>query len=70
MYGENGIFHDNQCALSLAIYMDGLNLFARDKTSHSTCSMTVILNLPHHICMLAGSMLLTGLIAGPKEPKI
>lgn len=50
--------------------MDGLNPYAHEKTTYSTCPMSlVVLNLPHHIRIKAGSMLLTGLIPGPKEPK-
>lgn len=29
----------------------------------------VVLNFPHHVRMRAGSMILAGLIPGPKEPK-
>ena len=69
-YKSDGIFKGDCRALSFALCMDGLNPFAQEKTSYSTCPMTlVLLNFPHHIRMLAGSMILTGLIPGPKEPK-
>lgn len=47
--------------------MDGLNPYAHEKTAYSTC--LIILNLPHHLRSLSGSMSLIGLIPGPKEPK-
>ena len=50
--------------------MDGLNPYAHEKTTYSTCPMSlVVMNLPHHLRIMAGSMLLTRLIPGPKEPK-
>ena len=69
-YKSNGMFKGNCRALSFALCMDGLNPFAQEKTAYSTCPMTlVVLNFPHHIRMRAGSMILTGLIPGPREPK-
>ena len=69
-YSSTGVFQGDQRGLSFAICMDGLNPFSREKNVYSTCPMfLMILNLPHHIRTLPGSIMLTGLIAGPKEPK-
>lgn len=69
-YSSEGIFKGDTRALSFAVCLDGLNPFSREKASYSTCPIFLsILNLPHHVRMLSGSAMLTGLIAGPNEPK-
>ena len=69
-YSSEGLFQGENRALSFAICMDGLNPFSHERSAYSTCPIfLVILNLPHHIRMLSASAMLTGLIAGPNEPK-
>ena len=69
-YGSNGVFGGEHRALTFGLCMDGLNPYAQEKTVYSTCPMSlVILNFPHHLRIKSGSLLLTGLIPGPKEPK-
>ena len=69
-YNSTGVFQGDQRGLSFCICMDGLNPFSREKNAYSTCPIVLmILNLPHHIRVLPGSIMLTALIAGPKEPK-
>ena len=69
-YSSEGLFQGEKRALSFAICMDGLNPFSRERSAYSTCPIfLVILNLPHYIRMLSASAMLTGLIAGPNEPK-
>lgn len=70
MYSSTGIYQGDSRGLSFALCMDGLNPFSREKSTYSTCPIfLVILNLPHHLRMLSASAMLTGLIAGPLEPK-
>lgn len=69
-YNSTGMFAGDNRSLSFAVCLDGLNPFAREKNSYSVCPMFLtILNLPPHIRRLAGSIMLTGLIPGPHEPK-
>jgi hypothetical protein len=69
-YSPTGMFAGDSRSLSFAICMDGLNPFSREKSSYSMCPMFLMnLNLPSHIRKLAGSIMLTGLIPGPREPK-
>ena len=69
-YSSTGIFAGDSRNLSFAICLDGLNPFSREKISYSVCPMFLtILNLPPHVRRLAGSIMLTGLIPGPREPK-
>lgn len=69
-YSPTGIFAGDSRSLSLAICLDGLNPFSREKNSYSVCPMFLMnLNLPSHVRKLAGSIMLTGLIPGPREPK-
>lgn len=70
LYSSTGFFQGDPRGLSFAICMDGLNPFSREKNSYSTCPiLLVIVNLPQQIRMLSGSIVMTGLIPGPKEPK-
>ena len=66
-YGPTGAFKGDHRGLSFAVCMDGLNPFSREKNSYSTCPIFLV--IPISIRMLSGSILLTGLIAGPREPK-
>lgn len=69
-YSPSGIFEGDTRGLSFAICMDGFNPFSRDKVSYSTCPIFLeVLNLPQHLRRLPGSVMLTGLISGPREPK-
>ena len=69
-YISEGLFEGEHRALSFALCMDGLNPFSRERSVYCTCPIfLVILNLPHRIRMLSASAMLTGLIAGPNEPK-
>lgn len=69
-YSSAGPFRGDYRGLSFAVCMDGLNPFSHEKNAYSTCPiLLVILNLPHQIRMQSSSMILTGLIPGPKEPK-
>ena len=64
-YSANGPFHGDPRALSLGFCVDGLNPFSKEKVSYSMWPITMtMLNLPHHVRNLAGSMLLVGIIPG------
>ena len=70
LYSSTGIFTGDSRSLSFAVCLDGLNPFSREKNSYSTCPIILtILNLPPYVRRQAGSMMLTGLIPGPREPK-
>lgn len=69
-YSQTGMFAGDCRGLSFAVCMDGLNPFSREKNSYSVCPMFLMnLNLPSHVRKLAGAIMLTGLIPGPREPK-
>ena len=69
-YSPAGIFAAENRSLAFAVCLDGLNPFSREKNSYSVCPMFLMnLNLPPHIRKLAGSIMLTGIIPGPREPK-
>ena len=69
-YSPTGMFAGDSRSLSFAVCMDGLNPFSREKNTYSVCPMFLMnLNLPSHIRKLPGSIMLTGLIPGPHEPK-
>ena len=69
-YSPTGIFTGDNRSLSFAVCMDGLNPFSRERSSYSVCPMFLMnLNLPPHVRRLAGSIMLTGLIPGPHQPK-
>lgn len=69
-YSQSGIFKGEIRSVSFALCTDGLNPFAHEKTQYSMWPIFLIpLNLPQHIRMKPGAMLLSGIIPGPKEPK-
>ena len=68
-YSSEGVFKGDHRGLVFAFCTDGLNPYAHEKTSYSMWPIFLIpLNLPHHMRMKVGSMLLMGIIPGPKEP--
>ncbi len=70
-YSADGIFHGDPRGLSLSLCTDGVNPFAKEKVSYSMWPiiiMLTILNLPHGLRKLAGSLLLAGIIPGKSEP--
>lgn len=68
-YSSEGVFKGDHRGLAFAICTDGLNPYAHEKTTYSMWPIFLVpLNLPHHVRMKVGSMLLTGIIPGPKEP--
>lgn len=69
-YGEDGIFHGDRRAISFAICTDGLCPFAHEKNTYTMWPIFLIpLNLPHRLRSNSGSMMLTGIVPGPKEPE-
>ena len=68
-YSSEGVFNGDHRGLAFAFCTDGLNPYAHEKTTYSMWPIFPHpLNLPHHMRMKVGSMLLTGIIPGPKEP--
>ena len=58
----------DQRALSFGISADGVNTFAKEKVHYSTWPIVLFpLNFPEHIRRLSSSMMLVGIIPGPKE---
>ena len=56
--------------IALGLCADGLNPFAKEKNSYSMWPVFLfILNLPAQMWKKPDSMLLTGIIPGPSEPK-
>ena len=70
-YSKGGIYEDDTRALSFSFCSDGLNPFAHEKVTYSMWPITLsILNLPKNIRTKFGSLLLVGIIPGPKEPQL
>ena len=69
-YGSGGSYNSDPRALTFAICLDGLNPFKKENASYSMCPILLSpLNFPPHLRRLSGSMLLAGIIPGPKEPQ-
>ena len=69
-YSPSGVFKGEHRSISFALCTDGLNPFSHEKTQYSMWPIFLVpLNMPHSIRMKTGSMFLTGIIPGPKEPK-
>lgn len=69
-YSTDGMFCGDPRGLSLSLCTDGVNPFAKEKVSYSMWPIVLpVLNLPHHLQMLAGSLLLMGIIPGKSEPQ-
>ena len=64
-----GPFCGDPRSVSLALCLDGMNPFSKDKVQYSMTPITLtMLNLPRHIRNTAGSMFLAGIIPGRSEP--
>ncbi len=69
-YSKDGIFAGDPRGVALSLCMDGVNPFAKERTTYSMCPMVLTpLNLPHCLRVAAGSMMLAGIIPGKYEPK-
>ena len=71
-YGEDGIFHGDCRAISFAICTDGLCPFAHEKNTYTiyhVAYLLIPLYLPHRLRSNSGSMMLTGIVPGSKEPE-
>ena len=69
-YSSNGFFGGDNRAIALGLCADGLNPFAKEKNSYSMWPLFLfVLNLPAQIWKKPSSMLLTGIVPGPGEPK-
>ena len=69
-YAKDGMFGGDPWAIFFALCADNVNPFSNEKTNNSMCPIFLIpLNLPNHIQTKTGSMMLTGIIPGRKEPK-
>ena len=70
LYSSDGVYHGDPRGISLGICADGLNPFSRERVNYSMWPIVLsILNLPRHLRNLPGSLLLSGIIPGKKEPK-
>ena len=69
-YGHHGIHNGDKRALSLGFCTDGINPIAKEKVSYSMWPIVLFpLNFPAHIRKLSSSMMMVGIIPGPKEVK-
>lgn len=69
-YSDQGIHKGDRKALSLGICSDGLNPFAKEKSTYSMWPIVIFpLNFPSSIRRVSSSMFLVGIIPGPKEMK-
>ncbi len=69
-YGKDGIYDKNPRAVSLSLCLDGVNPFAKERTTYSMWPIVLVpLNLPQTIRTLPGSLMLAGIIPGRDEPK-
>ena len=67
-YSHHGIHDGDQRAISFGICTDGVNPFAKEKVNYSMWPIVLFpLNLPAHVRKLSSSMMLVGIIPGPKE---
>lgn len=70
LYGRGGIYENNPRSVSQSLCLDGVNPFAKERTTYSMWPMTlVLLNLPQTVRMSHGSFMLAGIIPGKDEPK-
>ena len=66
----DGSFNSDDRAIALGLSADGLNPFAKEKNSYSMWPIFLfVLNLPSQMWKKPNSMLLTGIIPRPGEPK-
>ena len=69
-YDNAGPFHGDPRGISLSLCTDGTNPFSKEKVAYSMWPITLeILNLPHQIRRLPGSIMLAGIIPGKSEPQ-
>ena len=69
-YGHGRLHDGDKRALSIGFCTDGVNPFAKEKASYSMWPIVLFpLNFPAHIRKLSSSMMLVGIIPGPKEVK-
>lgn len=69
-YGPHGIFQGHTQAVPLGICLDGVNPFSKENVSYSMWPIILFpLSLPHEIRKSSGSMMLTGIVPGPNEPR-
>ena len=69
-YKNDGIFDGDERAVALGICADGVNPFAKEKNSYSMWPIVLFpLNFPAKIRKSSSSMLLAGIIPGPKEAR-
>ena len=69
-YETEGYFQGDSRAVAFGLCVDGVNPFAKERTKYSMWPIVLsALNLPSHIRIMAGSMMLVGIIPGRAEPK-
>ena len=69
LYDDNGPFCNDSRSISLALCLDGMNPFSKDKVQYSMTPITLsLLNLPRHTRNQAASMFLMGIFPGRSEP--
>ena len=69
-YSLDGYFGGDARCLTFALCTDGLNPFAKEKSQYSMWPIMLnVLNYPSSIRTKAESLMLVGIIPGPKEPK-
>lgn len=69
-YSVDGYFAGDARSLSFALCTDGLNPYAKEKSQYSMWPIMLnVLNYPAAIRSKAESLMLVGIIPGPKEPK-
>lgn len=67
-YSSGGIYDGDQRAVSFGMCTDGVNPFAAEKVNYSMWPIVLFpLNFPAHVRKLSSSMMLVGIIPGPKE---
>ena len=70
LYCDEGVFEGEARSLAFALCLDGTNPFSKEKYSYSMCPMLLIpLNLPQNLRKSAASIMLAGIIPGPREAK-
>ena len=67
-YSHRGFHKGDKQALSLGFCTDSVNPFAKEKATYSMWPIVLFpLNFPAHIRKLSSSMMMVGIIPGPKE---